>query len=108
MLVIKRKPDGSIDKYKARLVAQGCSQNYNIDYRETYAGVVRHSTIRIVLALAIQHKLFLWQRIQCYTNEANISILNINDKYNDGSFDVKYVPSEQNSADIFTKVLPKQ
>ena len=60
VFVIKRKPDGSIDKYKARLVAQGCSQKYNIDYRETYAPVVRHSTIRIVLALAVQHKLLVW------------------------------------------------
>ena len=28
---LKRKPDDSIKKYKARLVAHGCSQKYNTD-----------------------------------------------------------------------------
>lgn len=32
----------------------------------------------------------------------------IRDKYNEGSVDVEYIPSEENAADIFTKVLMKQ
>ena len=56
---IKRKPEGSIERYKARLVAQGCSQKFNIDYRETFAPVVRHSTIRIILELAAQYELLV-------------------------------------------------
>lgn len=56
---LKRKPDGSVEKYKARLVAHGCSQKYNVDYKETFAPVVRHSVIRLFLSLAAQHKLLV-------------------------------------------------
>lgn len=59
VFAVKRKPDGSVEKYKARLVAQGCSQKYNIDYQETFAPVVRHSTIRILLAIAVKYKLLV-------------------------------------------------
>ena len=34
---IKRKSDGSIDRYKARLVTKGYAQQYDIDYEETFA-----------------------------------------------------------------------
>jgi len=50
---IKRKADGSIDKYKARLVAQGFSQRPGIDYNETYSPVCRLETLRLVLTVAI-------------------------------------------------------
>lgn len=55
----KRNTDGEIEKYKARLVAQGCFQKHNMDYFETYAPVVRHPTIRLILALAVQNKLLV-------------------------------------------------
>src|SRR5699024_9013874 len=41
--------------YKARLVAKGCSQKYHVDYEEIYSPVVRHSSVRFLLALAIKN-----------------------------------------------------
>ena len=49
---IKRHADGSIDRWKARLVAKGYSQLYGIDFTETFAPVVRFSSLRAILALA--------------------------------------------------------
>ena len=50
---LKLKVDGSIDHFKACLVAKGFNQTYGIDYFETFCPVVKPTTIRIVLSLAI-------------------------------------------------------
>ena len=57
----KYKEDGSIQKHKARLVAKGYSQQPRIDFNETFAPVARMETIRIVLALAAQMELPIYQ-----------------------------------------------
>lgn len=59
--VFKKKTmnDGSAERYKARLVAQGCSQKFGVDYDETFCPVVRFESIRTVLALASQKKMKL-------------------------------------------------
>jgi hypothetical protein len=49
---IKLNNDGTIDRYKARLVARGFSQVYGEDYTETYAPTVRMDTLRLFLATA--------------------------------------------------------
>ncbi|UYV62601.1 hypothetical protein LAZ67_2001282 [Cordylochernes scorpioides] len=61
--VFKRKysSDGSLERHKARLVAKGFSQQYGIDYEETFAPVVRQSTIRVFFALAVEYNLIVHQ-----------------------------------------------
>ncbi|KAH9784304.1 hypothetical protein KPL71_009603 [Citrus sinensis] len=48
-------------RYKARLVAKGCAQNEGIDYNEVFSLVVKHSYIRILLAMIAQFDLELVQ-----------------------------------------------
>lgn len=44
--------DGSINKYKARLAVNEYAQTYGIDFFETFAPVVRHDTIRLLIGLS--------------------------------------------------------
>jgi hypothetical protein len=46
-------PNGQIDKHKARLYARGFSQEYGVDYFETFTPVIRMESLRILLALTI-------------------------------------------------------
>ncbi|CAA7058381.1 unnamed protein product [Microthlaspi erraticum] len=52
---------GAIDKFKARLVIQGFRQREGIDYFDTYAPVVRISSIRFLIGLAAIHDLVIHQ-----------------------------------------------
>ena len=54
MFKIKHNADGSIERYKARLVTQGYSQRYGGDYDEMFSPVVRFESIQTVIALSIQ------------------------------------------------------
>ena len=54
---IKQLGDGSIECYKAQLVAQGFSQISGLDFNETFAPVVKLTSIYILYALAVRLKL---------------------------------------------------
>ena len=57
----KYKANGEIDKYKARLVAQGYSQEPGVDYDEVYAPVAKYKSIRTLLAIGNQFDLEIHQ-----------------------------------------------
>lgn len=49
---IKHNSDGSIERYKARLVAQGFSMRPGFDFDETFAPTCRWAALRAIIALA--------------------------------------------------------
>ncbi|CAN1127242.1 Retrovirus-related Pol polyprotein from transposon TNT 1-94 [Linum perenne] len=57
----KYHSDGSVERYKARLVARGFTQSFGIDYQETFAPVAMLKTVRILLSLAVNEDWPLFQ-----------------------------------------------
>ena len=53
---IKYAEDGSVARYKARLVTRGFTQVYGVDYEETFATTIRYDALRIFLAIATKNK----------------------------------------------------
>ena len=61
VLKVKRRQDGKIDKYKARLVILGNMQEGGVDYEETFAPVMKYQSLRTVLAIANEEGLEVHQ-----------------------------------------------
>ena len=57
----KKNIDGSIFKFKARIVARKINQKERLDYFDTYIQYTRILTIRLLLALASIHNLMIHQ-----------------------------------------------
>jgi transposase InsO family protein/predicted RNA binding protein YcfA (HicA-like mRNA interferase family) len=49
---IKRNADGTIERYKGRIVAKGYAQRQGVDYTDTFAPTARFGALRTVIALA--------------------------------------------------------
>ena len=61
--VFKRKlnADGEVERYKARLVTLGYSQQHGADYDDTFCPVVRFESVRMLIVIAVQLGLKLHQ-----------------------------------------------
>lgn len=62
-MVLKNKyrSDGSVEKRKARMIAQGFSQRPGVHFNETFAPVARISSIRLMMALAARYEMNIQQ-----------------------------------------------
>lgn len=50
---IKYNSNGSIERFKARLIAKGYNQIKGLDYRDTYFPVTNLSIVRLIIALPL-------------------------------------------------------
>lgn len=58
---VKENPDGTVNKYKARLVVKRFLQTLGLDFKETFSPMVKAATIRIILTLVVNNEWMLRQ-----------------------------------------------
>ena len=50
---IKFQVDGNIERYKARLVTKGFTQQESIDYSETFSHVIKQATVKLIFSILV-------------------------------------------------------
>lgn len=75
---IKYNSDGSVSRYKDMLVAKEFHQKHEIHYTETFSPVVKASTVRVILSLAVLNQ---WVVRQVDVNNAFLNGILIEDVY---------------------------
>ncbi|KAE8656569.1 hypothetical protein F3Y22_tig00116999pilonHSYRG00007 [Hibiscus syriacus] len=119
---IKYKANDNIERYKAKLVANGFTQTQGVDYQETFALVAKLSTVRVLLSLeGVSDKTHFELQSD---SKSTISIAKnplqhdktkhveidrhfIAEKVNGGIVRLNYVSSKDQLANILTKTLPR-
>ena len=61
VFTVKYNADGTFELFKARLVARGFTQQYGVDYTETFAPTVQMATMRAFLSIVAAEDLHCWQ-----------------------------------------------
>ncbi|GJR69188.1 retrotransposon protein, putative, ty1-copia subclass [Tanacetum coccineum] len=68
----KTNMDGNIHTFKARMVAKGYTQTYDVDYGETFSPVADIRALRILLAITLFYDYEIWKM------DAKTAFLNVN------------------------------
>ena len=71
VLRIKSKSDGSIYRYRARLVTRGVFQREGLDYDETFSPAAQYDSIRALIVTAAIKNLVLGQFDICFSLRYN-------------------------------------
>lgn len=61
VFIVKHRTDGSIERYKTRLVAKRFTQTYGVNYEETFVLVAKLNSIRVLLSPTTNINWFLQQ-----------------------------------------------
>jgi hypothetical protein len=50
---IKRRVDGNIERYKARLIARGFTQQKGIDYSKISSPIIKQTTVKLAFSIVV-------------------------------------------------------
>jgi hypothetical protein len=53
---VKYNENGNVERFKARLVAQGFKSQMGFSWEETFSPVIRKKSVRVLLALAVENQ----------------------------------------------------
>lgn len=75
VLIVKHKASGFVERFKVRLVVNGYTQTYEVDYQESFAPTVKINTIWVLFLLPINlARPFQWFYFIYFYHKQNICI----------------------------------